>query len=355
MTARRSNSGAEIKVGIFVLVALLLLGYLSLKLGEETVSPKKAYEIKALFDDVSGLVKGARVEMAGVEIGRVRDIHLKDSKAEVVMNIYSGVKIREDATAMVRTKGALGDKYIQIRQGSPQSPILPPGGLIAKTMSTKDLDQILTQVGPAIEDIRSITAGLRELLGSEEGKSNLKELVANLKDASASFKIMGEKITKGEGTLGKLIVDDELYQRANQLIARLDKIAADIEAGQGTLGKLLADEKLYDETTEAFANLKEAAQAIQDLAAKIESGQGTLGKLVSDDSLYNETHDLVKNLNQIAKDLRAGQGTLGKLLTDDSLYYEAKKTLRNVNKASANLQEQIPVTILGTLVGTAVR
>ena len=352
---RGSGCGAEIKVGIFVLIALLLLGYLSLKLGEETISPKKGYELRALFDDVSGLVKGARVEMAGVEIGRVKEIRLKDSKAEVLMNIYSGVKIHRDATAMVRTKGALGDKYVQIMPGSSEAPVLAPGDLIAKTTSTKDLDQILTQVAPAIDDIRAITAGLRELLGSEEGKNNLKELVLNLKEASASFKLMGEKITQGEGTLGKLIVDDELYQKANKLMIRLDNVAAKIESGQGTLGKLLTDEELYNQTKETFSSLQEAAQTIQDLAAKIESGQGTLGKLVSDDSLYNEANELVKNLNQIAKNLKAGQGTLGKLLTDDSLYYEAKKTMRNINKASANLQEQIPVTILGTLVGTAVR
>ncbi len=349
---RRTDRGLEVKVGIFVLIALAALGYLSLQLGEEKISTKKGYPVKAVFDDVSGLVAGARVEMAGVEIGRVSDIALADGKALVKMRIYEGVKVAKDAVAMVRTKGVLGDRYIEIKQGKSKEP-LPPGGMIAKTVSPVDLDEVLAEVGPALEDLRSITAGLKELLGSEEGKNNLKEMVVNIKDAAAEFKKVGEKLARGEGTLGKLVTDDTLYVKIQSLATNLNQVAEKLNRGQGTLGKLITDESLYADLKQTIANINQASATLTDIAKKIQSGQGTLGKLVTDDSLYVKLNQTFDSLNKIAQKIERGEGTLGKLVNDESLYLEAKKTLRNVNQAATGLQEQVPVTILGT-VGTMV-
>ncbi len=349
---RRTDKGLEIKVGIFVLIALLGLGYLSLQLGEEKISTKKGYPVKAVFENVSGLVPGARVEMAGVEIGRVANIGLTDGKALVEMRIYEGVKIAKDAVAMVRTKGVLGDRYVEIKQGKSPEP-LPPGGMIAKTISPVDLDQVLAEVGPAIEDIRDITAGLKELLGSEEGKNNFKQMIVNIRDAAASFKEVGEKLAKGEGTLGKLLTDEKLYVQIENLAANLNQVAEKLNKGQGTLGKLINDEELYAELKQTINTINQASATLNEIAKNIQSGKGTLGKLITDEELYTRLNETFESLSKIAQKIERGEGTLGKLVNDDSLYFEAKKTLRNVNQAATGLQEQVPVTILGT-VGTMV-
>ncbi len=345
---KRTDRGTEIKVGIFVLIALVILGYLSIKLGEESITTKKGYPLSAIFEDVSGLVPGARVEMAGVEIGRVSEIKLADGKALVKMNIYEGVKITKDAVAMVRTKGVLGDRYIEIKQGtSPEE--LPPGSMIAKTVSPMDLDQLLAEVGPALQDLRDITAGLRELVGSKEGKKKFQEMITNISDTAAAFKEVGERLAKGQGTLGKLLVDDTLYQRVNSLAANLDEVARKLNQGQGTLGKLINDEELYAEVKNAVTAINKAAQSLNKFAQKLESGEGTLGKLLADDELYNNLNQTVLTLKRISKKIDQGQGTLGKLINDDSLYFEAKRTLQSVNQAASGVQEQMPVTILGTI------
>ncbi|NPA48930.1 MAG: MCE family protein [Thermodesulfobacteria bacterium] len=349
---RRTDKGLEIKVGLFVLIALLALAYLSLQLGEEKISTKKTYPLKAVFENVSGLVEGARVEMAGVEIGRVSRISLTDGKALVEMRIYEGVKIAKDAVAMVRTKGVLGDRYVEIRQGrSPE--YLPPGAMIAKTISPVDLDQILAEVGPAIQNLREITAGLKELLGSEEGLNNFRQMVANIKDAAAAFKEVGERLAKGEGTIGKLLTDETLYVKIERLAANLSDVAAKLNRGEGTLGKLINDDELYADLKQTISTINQASSTLSEVAKKIGQGEGTLGKLISDEELYNKLNATFDSLSKIAQKIERGEGTLGRLINDDSLYLEAKKTLRNVNQAATGLQEQVPVTILGTI-GTMV-
>ncbi len=356
---RRTDKGLEIKVGLFVLITLLALAYLSLQLGEEKISTKKAYPLRAIFENVSGLVEGARVEMAGVEIGRVSRISLADGKALVEMRIYEGVKIAKDAVAMVRTKGVLGDRYVEIRQGQ-STEYLSPGSMIAKTVSPMDLDQVLAEVGPALKDIREITAGLRELLGSEEGKNNFRQMVVNIRDAAAAFKEVGQKLAKGEGTLGKLLTDETLYTKIDALATNLNQVAVDLKGvaarlnrGEGTLGKLITDEELYAELKETVSTINQASATLSEIAQKINRGEGTLGKLITDEELYAKLNQTFESLSKIAQKIERGEGTLGKLINDDSLYLEAKKTLRNVNQAATGLQEQVPVTILGT-VGTMV-
>ncbi len=349
---KRTDTGTEIKVGIFVLIALAFLAYMSLKLGEETISTKKTYPVEAIFDDVSGLVVGARVEMAGVEIGRVADISLADGKAKVTMNIYEGVKIAKDAVAMVRTKGVLGDRYIEIRQGKSRE-TLPPGGMIAQTVSPVDLDEILAEVGPALKDLRDITAGLKELLGTAEGKNNLQAMVTNISEAAKSFKEVGEMLTQGKGTLGKLLVDETLYAKLEALTTNLNQVAEKLNRNQGTLGRLINDDELYLDLKQTVTNINQAAETFSQIAQKVEKGEGTLGKLLADESLYDNLNQTIATLRRISEKIDRGEGTLGKLINDDSLYFEAKKTLQSVNQAATGVQEQMPVTILGTI-GTMV-
>lgn len=345
---RRGDSGLEMKVGLFVLVALLALGYLSLRLGEETISTKKTYPVAAVFEDVSGLFPGASVEMAGVEIGRVAEISLADGKALVRMNIYKDVKISKDAVATIRTKGVLGDRYVEIRQGkSPEA--LSPGGLIAKTKPPMDLETLITEVGPVIEDLQSITRNLRQTL--EE--NDLKTMVANLSEASASLKVVAQKMARGEGTLGKLLVDDTIYQHLESTTANIDQIVRDVKAGKGTLGHLLVDDSIYNELERLIATTQEAADSLNEISQNLASGKGTLGKFLADETLYNKLASTAERLDKISRRLEKGEGTLGKLLTDDSLYDEIKQAVVNINRAAVGAQEVLPTTVLGTI-GSAV-
>lgn len=132
----------ELGVGIFIIVGILCLGYLSIKLARMEVFGTKGYELYAVFSDVGGLKNGASVVIAGVDIGRVRRIRMDNYEAKVVMSINKGVKIQEDAIASVKTRGLIGEKYIQISPGGSDK-IIPPGGQIRETQPVVDLEQLI--------------------------------------------------------------------------------------------------------------------------------------------------------------------------------------------------------------------
>ncbi|RLB10180.1 MAG: outer membrane lipid asymmetry maintenance protein MlaD [Deltaproteobacteria bacterium] len=134
----------EFLVGIFLLLGMISLAYLSLSLGEVTVFGKsKYYQVSAVFSSVAGLKKDAVVSMAGVEIGRVIDISLtEDKEALVRMRIRRNIKLEEDSIASIKTMGIIGDKYIMISPGASDE-VIPPGGRIMETEPPLDLEELI--------------------------------------------------------------------------------------------------------------------------------------------------------------------------------------------------------------------
>ena len=134
----------ETVVGIFVLVGILCLAYLSIKLGKMELLGGDNYRVIAEFDSVSGLKSGASVEIAGVEVGKVASITEKDYKARVTMKLRKGIPLQEDAIASIRTRGLIGDKYVSLSPGASDR-LIPPGGRIRETEPAVDLEGILGQ------------------------------------------------------------------------------------------------------------------------------------------------------------------------------------------------------------------
>ena len=345
---KKQGIGLEIKVGIFVLIGLVVLGYMTLKIGRQQLKTVDGFEIAALFDSASGLVKDSPVQIAGIEVGRVKYIVLDGNKAKVTMTVRKGIQVHGDAQAVLRTQGVLGDKYVEIFPGSEKAPLLMAGGVIGETRSIVELDHLLAKALPALDNIKSVTESLNEVLGTEEGKNNLKETFTNVRKTTEDVRSITLGLTQGEGTVGKLIKDDTLYRDMRITVAGLKDTVGQIQEGKGTLGKFLKDDGLYLDTQKTMTSL-------QKMAGKIESGEGTLGKLVNDETLYKEAKETIANLNQASQKINDGQGTLGKLVNDESLYKEAKYTMRTVNKAMEGFNEQIPVSIFGTLIGTFIK
>lgn len=338
----------EVKVGIFVFIGLIVLGYMTLKLEKFKLKSKEGYQITVQFDSASGLVANSPIQIAGIEVGRVKEIRLHGSQARVLMTIQKEVPIYSDAGAILRTQGVLGDKYVEILPGSDKNPRLQPGGLITASRSTIELDHILAKALPVMDDIRSVTRSLSDVIGTEEGKDNLKATFFNIRKTTEDIRSMTVGLSKGQGTMGKLIRDDALYLDLQTTVAGLKDTVNQIQSGQGTIGKFLKDEEFYGEAKKTLGSL-------QNVASKIDSGEGTLGKLINDDSLYKEAKETMANLNQTTKKINSGEGTIGKLVNDDSLYKETKNTLRSVTRATEGLAEQVPVSILGTIIGTIIK
>ncbi len=133
----------EIAVGLFIIVGIICLGYLSIKLGKMEILGNRGYEVYALFSDSGGLKIGSPVMIAGVEVGRVKRITLEDYQARVVLNLPRQVTIQEDAIASIKTKGLIGQKYIEITPGGSEQ-IIPPQGRIRETEPAIDLEELIS-------------------------------------------------------------------------------------------------------------------------------------------------------------------------------------------------------------------
>jgi phospholipid/cholesterol/gamma-HCH transport system substrate-binding protein len=134
----------ELVVGVFVLIGLACLTYLSVKLGKLEVIGGNNYVVEAEFTSASGLKSGASVEIAGVEVGRVKGISLQGDRAMVALAIQDGVKLYTDSIASIKTRGIIGDKYVALSLGGGGDP-LKAGEKIRDTESGLDLEELVSQ------------------------------------------------------------------------------------------------------------------------------------------------------------------------------------------------------------------
>jgi phospholipid/cholesterol/gamma-HCH transport system substrate-binding protein len=349
--------GTETKVGIFVLLGIIVLAFMTVTVGKFHLGKEAGYRVHVLFDSAAGVVKNSPVRIAGVHVGKVERISLERGQAKVVLRIPPGVHLYEDAKAYLRSEGLLGERYIEIFPGSEEEPRLKEEGLIQQGAPPVSIEQVLSRLSGIGENFEAVLQPLGQLLreiDSEKVKNmtsnfesfsrDLPHLTADARETLGNLKDISTKLERGEGTLGKLLSDEEAYRDAGRTLVALREIAEKVRRGEGTLGKLVNDD-------EAYQDVRETLVAMRDVAEKVQRGEGTLGKLVNDDEAYRDARATLANLRDLSDKLNRGEGTLGKLMTDDELAEEVKKTLKKVQKGAEGVQEQTPVTALGILLG----
>ena len=354
---------AELRVGIFMLVAMLVTAFVILNSTGNFNLFEKRMHLRTRFLTADGLHSGAEVQLAGVSIGKVEDVAFlppgepNGERIEATLNVVKTLDkkpisdlIRTDSQAQLVATSVLGnDKMINISPGSKgegivENAILPSNTSVSMNQLTETGNELLTQINkltvPATEIFDKANRGEGTL-----GRMVNDEALYNDLDASVrQLKATVQNINSGRGSAGKLINDPTLYNNLNKTVEQLQAISLDIRAGRGSAGKFLNDEALYNETKAAVAELRTSAQKISQIADDVKSitadmnaGKGSAGKLLKDDQLYNDTQQAINRFNSTATkldailgDVRAGRGTLGKILNDEVLY-------NNVSVASANI------------------
>ncbi len=137
-----NQTRTEVIVGVFVLVGMVCLAYLTIRLGKIEVFGNNSYVVYADFASVAGLNLGDPVEIAGVKIGRVESINLADDRGRLGLKIDNNVKLQEDVIASVRARGLIGDKFVVISPGASDK-LLAYGDKIRETESPPDLTELI--------------------------------------------------------------------------------------------------------------------------------------------------------------------------------------------------------------------
>lgn len=244
------DTALAIKVGLFVLLGITIIGLITLFIGQYRLYSGGGYSLYAEFSDVSGLNVLGAVRVAGVQVGDVEDVILAGDRARVEMSIRPDIPVYRDARVEIKSYGAMGDKYILIHPGTPASGPLADGDTIATTIDEADINDI-------IKNLSVISASIKDVIGDPETKEDLKKIVSNMEDSSANLSDITAKINRGEGSLGKLMNDDALYDDMKNVTEKISK-------GEGTLGKLVQDDSLYTESENAMREFRKAAEGIEE-------------------------------------------------------------------------------------------
>lgn len=141
-----SKYSRETAAGIFVLIGILCLSYVTVKLGKMEIFSSEGYTVQAHFGSISGLRVGADIEIAGVPVGKVTEITLdkNDYSAQVLMRINPDVELSDDTIASIKTSGLIGDKYVKLSPGGSSS-LLEEGSEVTETESTVDIEELISK------------------------------------------------------------------------------------------------------------------------------------------------------------------------------------------------------------------
>ena len=270
-------------------------------------------------------------------MGSVEKVLLDKGKAKVTFHLPNHIMIYKDAKAYLKSEGFLGEKYIEITPGTPGNPKVEPNGVVEQGSPPADVEQFLSNMSAVREDLKEVIKPLGDILKSMDPKK-VEGIITNF--------------DKFSGQLTSLAKDSkETIERAKGAFSSIEDIGEKVKKGEGTLGKLITDETIYRDAKEVVEKVKETAEALKNVSEKIERGEGTLGKLIQDESLYKEAKETLQSMKGIVEKVEKGEGTLGKLINDDTLVKETEKTMKKVQKAAEGIQEQTPITVLGTIIG----
>jgi len=230
-----TEGNREIKVGLFVFIAFVLLSVIVFSISDfYTLRPRYTYGITVQFGFANGVQEGAPVRLAGVEVGEVQAVRVRADDvsqrtlAELDIRLARDARVEKDAVATINTLGFIGEKYLEIVPGTPGADLLKEGGVLTGKDSVP-AEKLVESGYEAAEELKLAVASLNQILGDPETRVHLKETLANSSEATAEL--------------------TELMRRANVVMAK-------VSAGEGTVGKLLMDQGMYDKIDTTVDDIK---------------------------------------------------------------------------------------------------
>jgi phospholipid/cholesterol/gamma-HCH transport system substrate-binding protein len=268
---RSQEATVEVIVGFFFAMMIVALFFSTAILSRSRIFGGGGHKYEIIFDHVMGLRKGDNVFVRGVDVGKVDSLAVRPDGAHVYVSLEVPIKLHTDYKVEVLPSSVLGGRYLSVELGS-------------NTQPEEQADAVLHGLPPVdLIDEATRTVSLIKK-GLEQGK-----LLDNFASMMNDMKKISDKLAAGEGTIGKLLMEDTVYTDLKSTTANLKEISQRLVAGEGTLGKLLTkDDALYHDITAVAASLKS-------ITSKIEKGEGTIGKLTMDESLY---HDVKKTMSE---------------------------------------------------------
>jgi phospholipid/cholesterol/gamma-HCH transport system substrate-binding protein len=350
------------RVGVVVLIALAATMVGVFMIGQRANLFRSKFPYETHFESASGLISGNNVSLNGVVVGSVIEVKLSGDPADrTVRVVYDVVKrwtpmIRKGTRASIKTRGLLGDKYIELEGGKPGEPEVPIGGEIPAAPGA-GLEKFLEGSGDLMTDLGAIAKSLKNILGrTEKGEGFLGAITSNSEESVElgnsfnatlhSLNSILAKVDHGQGLVGRLLIDEKYGKETSDSLAGaihsvqslLAKIDEGVRTGNGAIPALLSDpegkKKIYD----LVDNLALAAAGLVKITENLEKGNGAIPILLHDPqfgkAFTGNLKSLSEHLDSISRKLDDGTGTAGKLINDPSLFDSANRLAVGVNESA---------------------
>ncbi len=292
---------AEFKVGVLVVAVAALIAYMSLQVSDDPSFMGRSNDAWFMLHDAGGLVKNSSVKMAGIPMGVIKDIKLQDGAARIDISMRPDVKMHVSATVLIKSQGILGDSHVELTPGSPSDPPLPKGGQIMTVLDKGSLDNVINQVGDIAGNLKEVAKALKEAV-TEDGTRkhvlgrivlNIEHLTQDLADISGQNKgkinEIIEQVHNITETLDEALNDDsdegfkKTWKRTlvhiDGTMKNLDEVTGKINRGEGTIGKLISDEETAENVSNAIDGISDMLDSASKVATSFDVSSGYLGKV----------------------------------------------------------------------------
>jgi phospholipid/cholesterol/gamma-HCH transport system substrate-binding protein len=358
--SEKRETAVKFRVGLFVLLALATFLGGVYALGARARLFEARYTIHADFTEVGGLVEGATVRLAGVQIGRVSAVNLPPQpggkvRVDLTIGRRFSDRIRKNSVARIETQGLLGDRIVEITVGDASAPPVAPGEVLA-SRDPADFGRVIAAGAETAKNVAALADALRET-ADQINKSKM------IEDAASTVNKLGrvvDQVERGRGWAHTLLYEEPIaLRRVNELIATTQTLVERVEKGQGAAGVLVSPEStasakrfvaamdrisamveqpdreqgllpglLFDPKYKAVLDdLRVVSHNLRVISDRVAGGKGTLGSLVADSeddgTLSLTMQDLrtaVANLKSISEKINEGEGTVGLLIADPTIY-----------------------------------
>jgi phospholipid/cholesterol/gamma-HCH transport system substrate-binding protein len=342
----RSELGKKLRVGVFVLVALVAGIGLVYALGARARLFEPKYTVHADFTEVGGLNEGATVRLAGVQIGRVKRVNLPSEpggKVRVDLSIAKRFanRVRKNSVARIETQGLLGDRIVELTVGTADAAATHDGDVIASRDPT-DFGRILGQGAETMKNVAALADSLKataDTLRQSKIIEDASATMASTRRVTDRVARMVDEVDKGRGWAHALIYEEPVaLRKMNEVIVTTQRMLDRMDQGEGAAGVLTSPQSTAAARRFVAAMDKFARVAEQPGAAD----EGLVPALLFDPKYKNVLEDLkvvAHNFREVSDRLVGGKGTLGGLIQDEPADASIRQASRDLQAALANLKD----------------
>lgn len=272
----------EFKVGLFTLVALVAVVYMFFVLSPDIIDSDSADPYYTIVDNASGIVPKTHVRTNGVTVGKVEEVLLEASHTKITFGVEKGVKIPGGSKIEIRTRGLLGETFLEIVRGPDTGVYIKAGNLIPMNSEQVGVSQLIGIVGGIAKDIKKVTNTLAVVLGGDEGQNSFGNILTNLEDST--------------GNLREILAHNK--ESVHDIIENLRKFSNNAATVMNDQNTKRLDE-ILSQFESTMADVRSSANNVKLVSSKIEEGQGTLGQLVNNDDTIEELKAAIKDVRTV--------------------------------------------------------